>query len=56
METNVPKKILNELLLQVIKVEKDYAHEFVGVRNERRNEIKKIVNRVVSEMDKHNAD
>jgi hypothetical protein len=50
MDTRIPKKSLNELLVQVMKVQKRYAHEQVGVKNARRDEIKKIVNRIASEM------
>jgi hypothetical protein len=55
MESNIPKKALNELLVQVMRVQKQYAHEQVGARNDRRVEIKKIVNRVASEMGKKNG-
>ncbi len=50
MDTRIPKKSLNELLVQVMKIQKRYAHEQVGVKNARREEIKKIVNRIASEM------
>jgi hypothetical protein len=50
MDTRIPKKSLNDLLVQVMKVQKRYAHEQVGVKNARRDEIKKIVNRIASEM------
>ncbi len=50
METRIPKKSLNDLLVQVMKLQKRYAHEQVGVKNARRDEIKKIVNRIASEM------
>jgi low affinity Fe/Cu permease len=50
METRIPKKSLNDLLVQVMKIQKRYAHEQVGVKNARRDEIKKVVNRIASEM------
>jgi hypothetical protein len=50
METRIPKKSLNDLLVQVMKIQKRYAHEQVGVKNARRDEIKKAVNRIASEM------
>ena len=55
MESSVSKKALNNLLIQVMRVQKAYAHEQVGARNDRRAEIKKIVNRVAAEMDKKNG-
>jgi hypothetical protein len=50
METSIPKKSLNDLLVHVMKIQKRYAHEQVGVKNARRDEVKKIVNRIASEM------
>lgn len=55
MNNTIPKKSLNELLVQVMLVQKRYAHEQVGARNDRRAEIKKLVNRVAAEMDKTNG-
>lgn len=45
------KKPITALVLQVIQVQKKYAHEQVGVKNERRNEVKKVVNRIASELE-----
>jgi len=55
MDSNIPKKALNDLLVQVMRVQKQYAHEQVGARNDRRAEVKKIVNRVASELGKSNG-
>lgn len=55
MDNQIPKKILNDLLVQVMKVQKEYAHEQVGARNDRRAEIKKYVNRIASALDKKNG-
>lgn len=47
----VSRKAITDLVAQVMRVQKKYAHEQVGVRNDRRNEVKKIVNRVASELE-----
>lgn len=49
----ITKKALNDLLVQVMRIQKSYAHEQVGVKNGRREEIKKVVNRVASELEKN---
>ncbi len=49
MSEEIPRKVLTELLIKVMQVQKAYAHEQVGARNDRRNEIKKLVNRVAAE-------
>ena len=51
METNEAKKALTELLAEVMRIQKRFAHEQTGVKTERRNEIKKIVNRAASELE-----
>jgi hypothetical protein len=53
MNTSIPKKAINELLVHVMRVQKQHAHEQVGVKTSRREEIKKIVNRVASELEKN---
>ena len=37
------------LIVAVIAIEKKYAHELTGVRNEHSEEIKKEINRMVAE-------
>lgn len=49
------KSHLNELLQEVMRVEKRYAHEQYGAKNDRRNELKKAVNRIASEMERQNG-
>lgn len=44
------KDLLSGLLQDVMQIEKRYAHEQYGARNDRRNEIKKLVNRVAAEL------
>jgi hypothetical protein len=55
MTTPVSRALINELLIQVMKIQKQYAHEQVGARNDRRAEIKKVVNRIASEVGKKNG-
>jgi len=45
----IPKKVLTDLLVRVMQLEKAYAHEQVGARNDRRAELKRLINRLVSE-------
>jgi hypothetical protein len=45
----IPSDFLSTLIVAVIAIEKKYAHELTGVRNERREEIKKEINRMVAE-------
>lgn len=49
------KKTLSQFLLQVMRVQKQFAHEQVGARNDRRNEIKKNLNRIAAELDSGNG-
>jgi hypothetical protein len=49
MAVEIPSDFLSSLIAAVIAIEKRYAHELTGVRNERREEIKKEINRLVSE-------
>lgn len=51
MTNQIPRKFITELVGQVIRLQKRFAHEQVGVRNERRNEVKKIINRVASNLE-----
>ena len=45
-----------ELVALVMKVQKNYAHEQVGAKSDRRSEIKKVINRIASELEvKKNA-
>ena len=49
------KDHLNELLQEVMRVEKRYAHEQYGAKNDRRNELKKAVNRIATETERKNG-
>lgn len=49
------KDHLNELLQEVMRVEKGFAHEQYGAKNDRRNEIKKAVNRIATEAERKNG-
>jgi hypothetical protein len=49
MTQEISRKVLTELLLRVVQIQKAYAHEQVGARNDRRAEVKKVVNRIAAE-------
>jgi len=49
MTQEFSRKVLSDLLLKVIQIQKAYAHEQVGARNDRRAEVKKVVNRIAAE-------
>jgi hypothetical protein len=49
MTQEIPKSLVTNLVAQVMRIQKQFAHEQVGARNDRRNEIKKLVNKLVSE-------
>lgn len=46
---------LTELLREVMLIEKRFAHEQYGAKNDRRNELKKSVNRVAAEAERKNG-
>lgn len=49
------RKATTELVAQVMKIQKNYAHEQLGAKNDRRNEIKKVINRLASELEAKSA-
>ena len=49
------KKATTELIVQVMKIQKNFAHEQVGAKSDRRNEIKKVIIRIASELGTKNA-
>ena len=49
MTTEVPDKLLHELIAKIISIQKQYAHELSGVRNERRHEVKEALSALVAE-------
>lgn len=49
MDIEIPRVVLTELVVKVIQIEKKYAHELTGARNDRRAEIKQLINKVVGE-------
>jgi hypothetical protein len=51
-----PKKTVTDLIVQVMRIQKRFAHEQIGARNDRRNEIKKLVNKLTSEMEGRRGD
>jgi hypothetical protein len=55
MANVTPKKTLLDLLSNTIRIQKNFAHEQVGARNDRRNEIKKLINKLATEMEVKNG-
>lgn len=53
MAEDIPKKVVTDLINQVMHIQKRFAHEQVGARNDRRNEIKKLINRLISETERN---
>ena len=53
LEKIASNQVLVELVSKVIEIEKRYAHEQIGVRNNRREEIKKLINRIASDLTKN---
>lgn len=49
MEDQIPEKLINDIITAVVAIEKKYAHELTGVRNERRQAIKEALSNLVSE-------
>ncbi len=45
----IPDTFLTELIAKVVKIQKKYAHELSGVRNNRRAEIKEVLSQLVAE-------
>ena len=48
-ENEIPRAVLTAILAKVLSVQKKYAHELKGVRNERREKVKEAINSVVAE-------
>lgn len=53
---DIPKKTVTDLIVKVMQIQKRFAHEQIGARNDRRNEIKKVVNRLASESEGKRGD
>ncbi len=49
MSQEIPDTLLVELIAKVVKIQKKYAHELSGVRNNRRAEIKEVLSQLVAE-------
>jgi hypothetical protein len=49
MLNEIQKKTVTDLINQIMYIQKRYAHEQLGARNDRRNEIKKLINRLASD-------
>jgi hypothetical protein len=46
---DIPDKLLHELIAKIVAIQKKYAHELSGVRNDRRAEIKATLSQLVAE-------
>lgn len=56
MTAEQTRKATTELVSQVMRIQKEYAHEQMGAKSDRRNEIRKAINRIASELEaKRNA-
>jgi hypothetical protein len=49
MTESLTKKLVTELIVKILKVEKAFAHQLAGARNDRRAELKDVINKFVSE-------
>ena len=49
MKKEIPDKVLTEIIAKVVSIQKKYAHELSGVRNDRRAEIKDALSQLVAE-------
>jgi hypothetical protein len=56
MPNEIPKKTVTDLINQIMHIQKRYAHEQLGAKNDRRNEIKKLINRLVSDSEGKRGD
>ena len=48
-EQKLDPKAMIKLISDVLGIEKRYAHELKGVRDQRRKEIRELINKVVAE-------
>ena len=49
VKKEIPDKVLTEIIAKVVSIQKKYAHELSGVRNDRRAEIKDALSQLVAE-------
>lgn len=49
MKKDIPDTLIHELIAKIVKIQKKYAHELSGVRNDRRAEIKTALSELVAE-------
>jgi hypothetical protein len=49
VKQSIPDKLIHELIAKIVSIQKRYAHELSGVRNERRAEIKEALSQLVAE-------
>ncbi len=48
-DLKIPKEVIKEVLIRVMEIQKEYAHELSGVKTERRDRINEAVNKIVAE-------
>ena len=48
-EGKLDQRLITSLIARILTIEKRYAHELKGVRDQRRNEIKDLINKVLAE-------
>ena len=48
-ELEIPKEVIKAIIVRVIEIQKEYAHELTGVKNERREKINEAINKIVAE-------
>lgn len=49
MDEQISEKLIHDVITAIVAIEKQYAHELTGVRNERRQAIKEALSNLVSE-------
>ena len=49
MKQAIPDKLTHELIAKIVSIQKRYAHELSGIRNDRRAEIKEALSQLVAE-------
>ncbi len=49
VKQTIPDDMIHKLIAKIVSIQKRYAHELSGVRNERRGEIKEALSQLVAE-------
>jgi hypothetical protein len=48
-DNDIPEKLITEVIARVVAIQKQFAHEWTGVRTERRAEVKDALSALVAE-------